>query len=429
MTMLDLRDALDAIPTSIATGRLVEAVGPVLQAELPAVPIGAIASVAPGTRCEVVGFRGGRALLMPLEPVSGLSYGAAVRVEEPFLRVPIGDGLFGRVIDGLGRPIDGGPPLRADSWRIVRADPPAPMERPPIQMPAPTQVRVIDAMLPIGIGQRVCIVAGSGVGKSTLLGMLARGVKADVCVVCLVGERGREVREFVERDLAGRLDRSVVLAVTSDQSPALQVRAPFAATAIAESFRDRGAHVLLLVDSLTRLAHAQRQIGLASGEPPTTRGFTPSVFALLPALFERAGPSPKGAITAFYTVLVEADDANDPIADAARGIVDGHIVLSRRIASRGQWPAIDVLASLSRLIDRVAEPRHLALATRARRLMATWADNEELVRLGAYRRGTSPEVDEALALVPRLFELFQQSPRNLAPTETTLADLAAILGG
>jgi FliI/YscN family ATPase len=291
-------------------------------------------------------------------------------------------------------------------------------------------VRALDTMTTIGVGQRLSIVAGSGVGKSTLLGQIARHSRADVNVICLVGERGREVREFVEHNLGTEgLARSVLVVATSEQSPALLVKAPFLATTIAEAFRDAGHNVLLMVDSLTRLAMAQRQIGLAAGEPPTTRGFTPSVFALLPRLLERAGPGEGNtAITGLYTVLVEADDIHDPIGDAVRSIVDGHIVLSRKLAAHNHFPAIDVLASLSRLMDRIVTPHHRAIAAKCRDLLATWAENEELIRLGAYRKGSAPAVDEAIERMPAVLAVLRQGP-EISTFEQDLAALARAVGG
>ncbi|MEZ4239377.1 MAG: FliI/YscN family ATPase [Myxococcota bacterium] len=331
------------------------------------------------------------------------------------------------MLDGLGRPIDGKPtPVLVDR-RKVTGEAPAPMERGLITEALPTGVRVIDGLLTVGVGQRVAIMAGSGVGKSTLLGMIARNTRVDVNVICLSAS-GREVRESATNLGPEGLARSVLVVATSEQSPALQVKAPFLATTIAEAFRDAGMNVLLMVDSLTRLALAQRQIGLAAGEPPTTRGFTPSVFSLLPKLLERAGPGKAGtSITGMYTVLIEGDDVHDPIGDAVRGILDGHIVLSRRLASHNHFPAVDVLASLSRLMDRVVQPRHKALAARCRDLLATWAENEELIRLGAYRKGTSPQVDEAIERMPHV-DAFLRQRDEVGSFEGDLGLLAKAVG-
>jgi len=424
-----LRDALATAPLSRVQGRVTQVVGPLLEAELPGARLGALCTVAGSRPCEVVGFKGGKALLTPLGSVQGISHGERVEVSDEALLTPVGDELMGRVIDALGRPMDGQPLVTAQRRPILGEAAP-PMQRDLLSEPLPTGVRIIDGAMPLARGQRVMIAAGSGVGKSTLLGMLARFVECDVVVACLVGERGREVREFVEHNLGpDGMQRAVVVVATSDQSPAVQVKAPLTATAIAESFRDQGKSVLLLVDSLTRLALAQRQIGLAAGEPPTTRGYTPSVFANLAPLLERAGPGVGGgSISAIYTVLVEGDDHNDPVADAVRGIVDGHVVLSRKLASMGHYPAIDLMQSLSRVASTVASPDHLALARRLRRLLAVWLDNEELVRLGAYRQGADAEVDDAMARYPAVSAWSQQGSDEQVPVAEALASLAEVVG-
>lgn len=412
-----------------ATGRLMQAVGPLLEAEVPGATLGSVWEVEPGVVCEVVGFRERRALLMPLDKTDGVAYGAKVTHVTDAVTVGVGPELLGRVIDGLGRPIDGLPAPMLAAKRKVSGEAPPPMRRGLITDPLPTGVRVLDGLVTLGIGQRISIMAGSGVGKSTLLGMIARNVRVDVNVICLVGERGREVREFLETNLGPKgLARSVLVIATAEQSPALQVKAPFLATTIAEAFRDAGQNVLLMVDSLTRLALAQRQIGLAAGEPPTTRGFTPSVFAQLPRLLERAGPGQSGtSITGVYTVLVEGDDTNDPIGDAVRGIVDGHVVLSRKLASHNHFPAVDVLASLSRLMDRIVTPEHRKIAARCRDLLATWDENEELIRLGAYRKGSSPAVDEAIERMPQVLAFLKQGA-EVGTFESDLAALAKAVG-
>lgn len=424
-----LRRVLLSAPLQRARGRVTQVVGPLIEAELPSATLGALCVVGASRPCEVVGFRGERALLVPLEDVAGVSHGDPVEVRDDALLCPVGDELLGRVVDGLGRPADGMGPIESGRRRPLAGRAQDPLKRDIIGSPLPTGVRLIDGLLPMARGQRISIAAGSGVGKSTLLGMLARFVDADVVVACLVGERGREVREFLEHNLGaeGR-KRAVLVVATSDASPALQIKAPQTATAIAEYFRDTGREVLLLVDSLTRLAHAQRQVGLAAGEPPTTRGYTPSVFSMLPPLIERAGPGAgSGSISAFYTVLVESDDENDPIADAVRGIVDGHLVLSRGLATRGQYPAIDVLKSLSRVAHRVMNPAHAEAAAHFRRLLAVWEDNEEIVRLGAYRRGASAEVDEALDRHAAMVAWLQQDPGARVAPEDALADLDRVL--
>lgn len=431
MTVEDLEALAGALRGAQVTrvrGQLVNAVGSLLEAEIPGVSVGALCEVGEGLLAEVVGFREQRTLLMPLGGTEGVSFGAPVRALAASIRAPVGEALLGRVIDGMGAPIDGKGSIFTRDRRAVVQGAPAPLDRDLISEPLFTGVRAIDGLITLGRGQRVAIIAGSGVGKSTLLGMITRSVEADVVVVCLIGERGREVKEFLEFNLGDEgLRRSVVVAVTSEQSPAMQIKGAFLATTIAEHFRDEGKSVLLLMDSLTRLSLAQRQIGLSAGEPPTTRGFTPSVFAQLPRLLERAGPGRNGgAITGIYTVLVEADDTNDPIADAVRGIVDGHIILSRRLGSHGHYPAIDVLASLSRLMGRVTEPTHRSAAARTRASLATWAENEELIRLGAYRKGTDPGVDAAIDAHPAILGFLQQEVSAPSLPSETLQRLASL---
>ena len=423
--ILDLKgldDALAQTPVARIKGRLVKAVGPLLEAELPGARIGALCSVDPDHLCQVVGFKGRLALLMPLVDTDGIAFGSTVETLQEALYVGVGDELIGRVVDGLGKPIDSGPDIITSAQRPISSEAPDPLLRPIISEPLTTGVRVLDGLLTLGKGQRIAIMAGSGVGKSTLLGMIARHVQADVNVVCLVGERGREVKEFLADNLGAEgLRRSVVVAVTSDRSPVLQAKAPFVATAIAEYFRDQGKDVLLMMDSLTRLAMAQRQIGLAAGEPPTTKGYTPSCFAMLPRLLERAGPGPAGGtITGIYTVLVEADDINDPIGDAVRAIADGHIMLSRKLATHNHYPAIDVLGSISRLMDRVGSAEHKHAAAQFRSLMATWDENEELIRLGAYREGSSAAVDDAIHRHPDLIDFLCQQTNECTPIDETI---------
>jgi flagellum-specific ATP synthase len=408
-------------------GTLVGAVGAMLEAEIPGATIGGLCEVGDGVLCEVAGVRGPLAFLVPLQDTAGLPVGSRVRVLGDPLSVTVGDGLVGRVLDGLGRPLDGGP-IRGRNTLVMRPAP-SPFERHSIERPVTTGVRAIDGLLTLGRGQRIALMAGSGVGKSTLMGMIAKNVDVDVSVICLVGERGREVQEFVDDTLGeqGR-QRAVLVAATSDRSPAVQVRSVFLATRIAEHFRAQGRHVLLLVDSITRLALAQRQIGLASGEPPTVRGYTPSVFSMLPKLLERAGTGDGGgSITGVYTVLVEGDDVHDPIGDAVRGIVDGHVVLSRALANHGHYPAIDVLQSISRLFGKVTSPDHRAAATAVREALATYEEHEELVRLGAYKAGSSPEVDRALRLWPRIRDFLRQAHDAPSSFEDTVVSLRRVL--
>ena len=432
----DLTRAVETARVTRCSGRVVEVVGTLVEAELPGAAVGSLcringASRGDGLLSQVVGFRGRRTLLMPFDSLQGVSFGSPVRLEQGAFRIGVGDALIGRVIDALGRPIDGGPQPRCGQLRPVEGTPPEAMRRGLIEDPLPTGIRVIDGLLTLGRGQRIGLMAGSGVGKSTLLGMIARNVRADVNVICLVGERGREVREFVERDLGPEgLARSVVVVATSDRSPVLQVKAAQTACAVAEHFRDGGQEVVLMMDSITRLAMAQRQIGLAAGEPPTTKGYTPSVFGMLPGLLERAGPGidGEGSITGIYTVLIEGDDIHDPIGDAVRGIVDGHVVLSRKLASHGHYPAVDVLESLSRVARTVTTPQHQAVAARARDLLATWVENEELVRLGAYRKGSSPKVDEAIVRQPKLAAVLRQGVSEATPADRSLAAFARACG-
>lgn len=340
---------------------------------------------------------------------------------------PVGRSLLGRVLDGLGRPMDGGPEPDGVRWVSGYAEPPHPLDREPISAALPCGVRAIDGLLTLGRGQRVGIFAGSGVGKSTLLGMLARGTAADVTVIALIGERGREVRDFIEHDLGPEaLKRCVVVASTGDNPGAMRLCAARTATAIAEAYRAEGLDVLLLFDSLTRVAMAQREIGLAAGEPPTTKGYPPSVFSMLPHLMERAGPAARGSITAMYTVLVDGEDMDEPIADLARATLDGHIVLRRSLASAGHYPPIDVLASVSRLMERVARPGHRNAARRLRELLAAHADARDLISIGAYVRGSDPLVDSAIDLVPAINAFLRQAAGEVTPFEEAIAALRTI---
>ncbi len=382
----------------------------------------------PDVPAEVVGFRGGQTLLMPLGDMSGIAPGRTVTATGEAMRVHVGDELLGRVLDGLGRPMDGMPAATAAPLRSTLGSPPDPLSRPRIEDRVTLGVRALDGLIPCGRGQRLGIFAGSGVGKSSLLGMIARSSSADVNVIALVGERGREVKEFIERDLGAALERSVVIVATSDQPALVRIKCAFVATAIAEHFRDQGDDVMLMMDSVTRVAMAQREVGLAVGEPPATRGYTPSVFALLPQLLERSGTSPAGAITALYTVLVDGDDMNEPIADAARSILDGHVVLSRHLAHAGHYPAIDVLQSVSRLTSEIA-PREIQDAGRnLRKLMAAHREKEDLIAIGAYQPGADPVVDEALAKRGAIEGYLQQhvdEPSTIADADAGLMGLAA----
>jgi len=348
-------------------------------------------------------------ICLPLSATNGLRVGDTVRNSGGPLKIRVGDALRGRVLDGLGRPVDGGPALAGLAEVVVDNDAPSALSRPRIDQQVGLGVRAMDALTPIGRGQRVGIMAGSGVGKSSLLSMVARGTDAEVSVIALVGERGREVREFIENDLGpAGLARSVVVVATSDAPPVERLRAAFVATRIAEWFRDDGKNVVLMMDSLTRVAMAQREIGLSAGEPPATRGYPPSVFTLMPRLLERAGTSPDGSITGLYTVLVEGDDMQDPIGDAARSILDGHIVLSRRLATSGHFPSIDVLESISRLTSTVTTPEQRGNATRLRRMLAAHRDVRELVEIGAYVPGADADADAAISLMPQINDFLRQ---------------------
>jgi len=377
---------------------------------------------------EVVALDRDRISCLPLGPVAGIGTGSTVTGTGGPLTVPVGAALRGRVLDGLGRPLDGGPPLTGCVQVPVDADAPPALERRRVLEPLPLGVRALDTLVTCGRGQRIGIFAGSGVGKSSLLSMITRGTEAEITVVALVGERGREVREFIENDLGpDGLARSVVVVATSDQPPLVRLRAGFVATRIAEWYRDQGKDVLLLMDSLTRAAMAQREVGLSVGEPPATRGYPPSVFALLPRLLERAGPGRTGSITGLYTVLVEGDDHNEPITDAARSILDGHVVLSRRLATAGHFPSIDVLESVSRVAGAVTTPEQRAAVTRLRRLLAAHRDVRELVEIGAYVPGTNPDADLARALWPRIEAFLTQDLDHQCPADEAWSALAGLL--
>ena len=381
-------------------------------------------------RGEVVGFRGEVTLVMPLGGLRGTRVGAAVRVRRQADRVPTGAGCLGRILNGLGEPIDGRGPLGVRTWRPLDSRPVEAVTRERIEAPVDLGLRALNTFATIGRGMRMGIFAGSGVGKSTLLGQLASQADVDVSVIALIGERRREVREFIERDLGDALARSVVIVSTSDESAPMRTRAARVATAVAEGFRDEGKQVLLMMDSLTRFCTAQREIGLAAGEPPTTRGYTPSVWSQLPKLLERAGTtSGRGSITGLYTVLVEGDDMNEPVADAARSLLDGHLELSRRIAQSGRFPAIDVLSSISRVMPDVTTPEHQALAQRARQLLATYRDAEDLISVGAYQEGSDPQIDLARKLQPAIHAFLNQPRGEVTRIVEGITALKAILQG
>lgn len=381
-------------------------------------------------RAEVVGFRDQHSLLMPLGELRGIFPGCAVVPTGHNLRIRVGRHLYGQVLDGLGRPIDSDFDFSLGEDFPVDNRPPNPLKRKRIDTVLPTGVRAIDALLTCGKGQRIGIFAGSGVGKSTLLGMIARHGSADVNVIGLIGERGREVLEFLQEDLGPEgMARSIIVAATSDQPALVRLKGAFVATAIAEYFRDQGLDVMLMMDSVTRFAMAQREVGLAVGEPPATKGYTPSVFALLPKLLERSGMGQRGSITAFYTVLVDGDDLNEPIADTVRGILDGHIVLSRKLASSNHYPAIDVLQSVSRLMPDITSEEHQAQASLIKDLMAVYRQSEDLINIGAYAAGSNPKIDRAIAVHDNIENFLKQSPLEYSGYEETLNGLAILAGG
>jgi type III secretion protein N (ATPase) len=426
-----LKAKLAGVPTLRPTGRVVAVTGLALRFTLPGVRVGDVVRVkrrGGPLECEVVGFAQGEAVAMALGALAGVGPDDEVETTGGPLEVRAGDELLGRVVDGLGRPIDGGGPLTTGALVAVDRDPPNALERRPITRPITTGVRVIDGLLTIGEGQRVGLFAGSGVGKSTLLGAIARGVEADAVVVALVGERGREVGEFLEHALGpeGRA-KSVVVVATSDASALERLRAAQVATAYAESFRNAGKRVMLLVDSVTRFARAQREVGLAAGEPPARRGFPPSVFAVLPRLLERSGQGPRGSITAVYAVLVEGGDMDEPVADETRGILDGHVVLDRAIAARGRYPAVDVSVSLSRVMDAVASREHTDAARRLRAMLAAYEAKRDLVTLGAYAKGSDRELDLALARMPAIEKFLRQDARQWVPFDETVKGLEDVV--
>lgn len=432
--MLDLerlKSSLDGAEPLVIQGRVVRASGLIIEASLPRVALGTACVIrAEGERvvqAEVVGFNGPTALLMPLGDMEGICEGCAVVPRASAGELPVGEALLGRIVDARMAPLDGGPaPVLKERARLSAPPPPAMMRR-RIQRPLVLGIRAIDGCLTLGEGQRIGVMAGPGVGKSVLLGMVARHARADVIVVGLIGERGREVREFVERDLGAEgLKRSVVVVATGDESPLVRVRAGMAATAVAEYFRAKGRKVMLLIDSLSRIAMAQREIGLAAGEPPTSKGYPPSVFAALPRLVERAGNDQgPGSITALYTVLAEGDDLTDPVTDAARAALDGHVVLSRKLANAGHFPAIDVLASVSRCMTDVVPQAHRELAATVRDLLASYRESADLIEVGAYQSGTNPKVDRAIACMGQLNGLLRQAPTELSTLEQTLAKMQA----
>ena len=396
-------------------GRITQVIGLVIESQGPNVSLGELCYVSsktndsPPSPTEVVGFRQGRVLLMPIGEMQGVGPGCEVISAQRMLKVNVGRHLLGRILDGLGNPIDGKGPLATNMEYPLNAMPPHPLSRPRITTEVSVGVRAIDGLITMGSGQRIGIMAGSGVGKSTLLGMIARNTEADISVIALIGERGREVREFIERDLGEEgLKKSVVIVATSDQPALVRIKGAMTATAIAEYFRDQGMNVVLMMDSVTRFAMAQREVGLTVGEPPATRGYTPSVFAMLPKLLERAGTSANGSITGIYTVLVDGDDMNEPIADAVRSILDGHIVLSRSIAAQNHYPAIDVLNSVSRVMLEIVSKEHYQAAQKLRSILAVYKEAEDLINIGAYVAGSNPGIDKAITMISAVKSFLQQ---------------------
>jgi flagellum-specific ATP synthase len=429
------KDTVQHLDPYRTNGRVVQVIGLVIEATGPEAQIGELCHVhyarnAEPLPAEVVGFREGKTLLMPLGEMQGIAPGSEVVASGHPVRISVGNGLLGRVLDGLGRPIDGEELPELPEMRALSAQPPRPLDRTRIDTQLALGVRSIDAMIPCGRGQRLGIFSGSGVGKSSLLGMVARNTTADVNVIALVGERGREVREFLERDLGPEgMARSIVIVSSSDEPSLMRIKAAFTATAIAEYFRDQGQDVLLMMDSVTRFAMAQHEVGLAIGEPPATRGYTPSVFALLPKLLERAGTAGSGSITGLYTVLVEGDDMNEPVADAVRGILDGHIVLSRDLAHRNHYPAVDILQSVSRLGPDLLTPEQMSAAGAIRENLAIYTSREDLITIGAYAFGTDPAVDESIAKKPQIDAFLRQQLDESPSLEDTFQRMDFVAAG
>ena len=434
----DLIAVIPNVKTFKKLGRVVRVVGLMIESQGPESSIGDVCHIHLNNtgnndsiiKAEVVGFKEEIVILMPYTNIRDISSGCLVESLGKPLEIKVGMNLVGKVLDSMGNPIDNSILPRGLTTVRTEQDPPNALTRPPISEKLAVGVKAIDGMLTVGKGQRVGIFAGSGVGKSTLLGMIARNTTADLNVIALIGERGREVREFIERDLGPEgMSRSIVVATTSDQPALMRIKGAFTATAIAEYYRDKGMNVMLMMDSVTRVAMAQREIGLAVGEPPATRGYTPSVFAILPKLLERTGTNEHGSITAFYTVLVDGDDMNEPIADAVRGILDGHIVLDRTLANKGQYPAINVLKSVSRLMNHIADPVHVKAAERLRELYYTYNKSEDLINIGAYKRGTSKEIDQAIEFEPLITNFLKQGYKDNISIEDSIAELVSLAAG
>ncbi len=417
-----------AVPIRL-TGKVAHVAGLVIESSGPSVPVGDLCYIHLNTGhapvpAEVAGFKGKKLLLMPIGELDRISPGSKVVASGAPLTIKVGANLMGRVIGGLGEPIDGKGPIKAEESRSIYNSPPDPLKRSRIKEPIRTGLRVIDGLFTCGKGQRLGIFAGSGVGKSTLMGMIARNSEAEVNVIALIGERGREVREFIEKGLSKEaLMKTVVVSVTSDKPAILRVKGAYIASTIAEYFRDQGMQVMLMMDSVTRFANAQREIGLAIGEPPTSKGYTPSVFALLPKLLERSGTCSKGSITGLYTVLVDGDDMNEPVADAVRGILDGHIVLSRALANQNHYPAIDILESISRSMDDIVSPEHRKAAQRLKTVHATYKESEDMINIGAYAKGSNQKIDYAVSMSEQIKDYLRQDVTEDSKYDDTVGRL------
>lgn len=433
MDINGIKNAIQNANLYTSMGRIDKIVGMTVEATGPECSIGDVCVIeTPGRDevfyAEVVGFRENRILLMPYDEIDGIGYGSAVKNTGHRLKIPVSESLIGRTVNALGVPMDGKGPVEAEQYYTINGKSSNPMDRPAIDTVIPMGVKAIDGLLTIGKGQRMGIFAGSGVGKSTLMGMIAKNVKADVNVIALVGERSREVVEFINRDLGEEgAKRSVLVVATSNQSAMMRSKCTMTATTIAEYFKDQGKDVLLMMDSLTRFAMAQREIGLSIGEPPVARGYTPSIYSDLPKLLERSGNFKTGSITGIYTVLVEGDDTNEPISDTVRGIIDGHIILSRKVAMKNHYPAIDILASISRLMNEIAVPEHREAAAAFRRILSVYESNIDLISIGAYKKGTNRELDDAMARIDRMNEFLRQGVNEKYSMDETIIQLVRLI--
>lgn len=428
-----IRNTIENASLYTQMGRIDKIVGMTIEATGPFCNIGDVCEIeAPKGEehfyAEVVGFRENKVLLMPYDEMEGIGYGSAVKNTGDKLRIPVTNALIGRTVDALGSPIDGKGPIQGERYYPITGHPSNPMERPRIDTPIQLGVKAIDGLLTVGKGQRIGIFSGSGVGKSTLMGMIAKNVKADVNVIALVGERSREVVEFIHKDLGEEgMKRTVLVVATSNQSAMMRSKCTMTATTIAEYFKDQGMDVLLMMDSLTRFAMAQREIGLSIGEPPVARGYTPSIYSDLPKLLERSGNFKEGSITGIYTVLVEGDDTNEPVSDTVRGIIDGHIMLSRKVAMSNRYPAIDVLASISRLMNDIVLPEHKEAASRFRKMLSLYEANFDLISIGAYKKGSNQELDEAIARIESLYDFLRQKVDESYTLDETVIKLISLV--